>query len=202
MKKQDFINLGISEELALKCEQALSEELKAYVPKAQYDEVVVAKKQVDLNLKEHNTQLEALKNSTGDIKELKKTIETLQADNKAKEETHSKEMHKLKLDNAVEIALRKVNALNPKTVLPLLEGLEKAKFDDTGAIVGLSEQLEKLTAGEDTSFLFKQEPARTIRGASIGESGNDEGEQAIGSNNTSYDNIVKMLEQNPNAKLE
>ncbi len=198
MKKRDFIKLGLDEELALKCEQASSEELTNYVPKNQYDEVLVDKKQAQFELIERDKQLTDLKNSTGDIDELKKTIDTLQADNKLKEENHAKEVHKLKLDTAIDTALRNCNAINPKTVLPLLEGLDKAKFEDDGSIKGLSEQLEKLTTGEDTSFLFKQATTPTFKGANIGESGNDEGEQSI-NNTSSYENIAKMLEQNPNA---
>lgn len=200
MKKQDFIKLGIDEELALKCEQASAEELQDYVAKTQFDELSVAKKQADLDLQERDTQLESLKNSNGDIEELKKNIDTLQADNKAKEESHTQEMHKLKVDNAIDVALRNANAINNKTVLPLLEGLDKAKFGDDGSITGLSEQLEKLTSGDDTKFLFKQASAPEFRGANIGESGNDDGEQAV--NNATYEGVARMLEQNPNAKLD
>lgn len=200
MKKKDFIKLGLDEELALKCEQASNEELQNFVAKTQFDELTIAKKQADLDLKERNTQLESLKNATGDVDELKKTIETLQSDNKIKEETHANEMHKLKVDTAIDNALRSANAINPKTVLPLLEGLDKAKFGDDGSVKGLAEQLEKLALSEDSSFLFKQATAPTFKGANIGESGNDEGEQAIGTP-TTYENIAKMLELNPNAPL-
>ena len=40
MKKAEFAALGISEELAAKAEKASLEELKGYVEKAKYDEVV------------------------------------------------------------------------------------------------------------------------------------------------------------------
>lgn len=198
MKKEDFIKLGIEEELALKCEQSSAEELQNYVSKTQFDELSVAIKQANLDLQERNTQLESLKNSSGDIEELKKTIDSLQTDNKLKEENHAQEMHKLKLDNAIDVALRNANAINNKTVLPLLENLDKAKFGDDGSIKGLSEQLEKLTTGDDTKFLFKQASAPEFKGANIGESGNDDGEQAVG-NATTYENVARMLEQNPNA---
>ncbi len=39
MKKEEFIALGISEELATKAEAASQTELKGYVEKTKYDEV-------------------------------------------------------------------------------------------------------------------------------------------------------------------
>ena len=40
MKKEEFVALGISEELAAKAEKASQEELKGYVEKSKHDEVV------------------------------------------------------------------------------------------------------------------------------------------------------------------
>ena len=37
MKKEDFVKLGISEDLAVQAADAVSEVLKNYVPKADYD---------------------------------------------------------------------------------------------------------------------------------------------------------------------
>lgn len=193
MTKYDFIELGVDEELAGKCEEASGNELRNFVPVALYDELDVSKTKLCSELEERNSQLECLRNSNEDITSLKETIANLQADNKAKEENFTKEMHKLKLDNAVESALRLANAINPKTVLPLLENMDFAEFDESGAVVGLDAQLKNLASNEDTKFLFNAKTKPNIMGATIGESGNDEAEKP-----TSYASISKMLQDNPN----
>lgn len=43
---------------------------------------------IQKNLTNANAEIETLKKSTGDVEELKKQIETLQTDNKAKDEAH------------------------------------------------------------------------------------------------------------------
>lgn len=92
MKKEEFVKLGIDEETAKKCEAASQEELKGFIPKARFDEVNNEKKKLELDVRDRDSQLETLKNSTGDVEAMKKQIETLQADNKAKDEAHAAEI--------------------------------------------------------------------------------------------------------------
>jgi superfamily II DNA helicase RecQ len=56
MKKEDFVKLGIDEELAKKCESASLEELKGFIPKARFDEVNTAKQTAEALVKERDTQ--------------------------------------------------------------------------------------------------------------------------------------------------
>ncbi|MFG6325574.1 MAG: phage scaffolding protein [Lachnospiraceae bacterium] len=56
-------------------------------------------------VKDRDKQIDTLKSSVGDNEEFKKQIETLQAENKAKDEAHAKELTQLKIDTAVEKAL-------------------------------------------------------------------------------------------------
>ena len=60
MKKEEFVALGISEELAEKAASASSEELKRYVPKTRFDEVNTEKNQLKTAKEEAETQLEQL----------------------------------------------------------------------------------------------------------------------------------------------
>lgn len=155
MTKQDFIDLGLDEEVAIKCEAASLIELENFVARADF--------------------------------------ETIDADLKMSGDNFKKELHKIKVEHAVDIALRNANAINTRTVMPLLVGLEDAEFNEMGEIIGLSEQIKKLILGEDTKFLFKLDTAPTMLGATIGESCDfDE------AGNTSYATIAKMLAQNPN----
>lgn len=48
MKKEDFIALGIDEELAIKCEKASNEELKGYVPYDRFKEVIEEKNKLKM----------------------------------------------------------------------------------------------------------------------------------------------------------
>lgn len=118
---------------------------------------------LQMTLKERNKQLETLQKSTGDVDDLKKQIATLQADNKAKDEAHAKELTQLKIDAAVEKALTDSGALNIKATKALLDDvLADAKLSDDGTIKGLSEQIEKLKSDDGSKFLFKAvEPDHT-----------------------------------------
>jgi hypothetical protein len=89
MKKEEFVKLGIDEELAKKAEAASQEELKGFIPKARFDEVNIEKKKLELDVRDRDGQLETLKNSTGDVEGMKQQIATLQADNKKKDEDHA-----------------------------------------------------------------------------------------------------------------
>jgi uncharacterized protein (DUF4415 family) len=104
-------------------------------------------------VKDRDKQIDTLKASVGDNEELKKQIETLQADNKAKDEAHAKELTQLKIDAAVEKALTDGGAKNIKAVKALLD-LTDAKLGDDGTVKGLTEQIDKLKADEGSKFMF------------------------------------------------
>lgn len=104
-------------------------------------------------VKDRDKQIDTLKASAGDNEELKKQIETLQADNKAKDEAHAKELTQLKIDAAVEKALTDGGAKNIKAAKALLD-LTDAKLGDDGTVKGLAEQITKLKADEGSKFMF------------------------------------------------
>ncbi len=169
MKKEDFVKLGIDEETAKKLETASQEELKGYIPKARFDEVNTAKNTAEALVKERDGQIETLKNSAGDVTELKKQIETMQNDNKAKDEAYAAEIKKLKTDNAVKSALVNAKAKNEVAVMALLKDLDKAEFNDDGTIKGLDEQITAIKKSD--AYLFEtNEPKKTqVKGAVLGE---------------------------------
>ena len=168
MKKEEFVKLGIEEELAKKCEAAVADLLKGYIPKARFDEVNTSKNSAEALIKERDKQLEDLKKSTGDAEALKKQIETLQAENKAKDEAHQAEIKQIKIDNAVEAALLGAKAKNNIAVKALLKDLDKAELLEDGTIKGLAEQLTALQKSD--SYLFEaKETKKTVKGATIGE---------------------------------
>ena len=201
MKKEEFVKLGIDEETAKKCEAASQEELKGYIPKARFDEVNNEKKKLELDVRDRDGQLETLKNSTGDVEAMKKQIETLQADNKAKDEAHAAEIKQLKIDSAVDAALGDAKAKNKVAVKALLKDLDKAELADDGSIKGLAEQIAALQKSD--SYLFDaKETKKQVKGATPGESGNDEGDGKVDTSKMSYSELAAYLAENPDAKID
>lgn len=153
MKKEDLVKLGLDDETAKKVADASAEELKGFIPKSRFDEVNDSKKQLELDIKTRDEQLEALKKI--DAEGLQAEIEKLQGENKAAKEKYEAELKQLQIDNAVEKALIGAKAKNVKAVKALLD-LDKAELDGD-SIKGLDDQLKKLQESEDSKFLFDAE---------------------------------------------
>ena len=158
MKKDEFVKLGLDEELAKKCEEASMAELKDYIPKTRFDEVNTEKKRLEGDIADRDRQLEELKNSAGDSEALRNQIETLQAENR-----------QVRIDAAVDKALTGARAKNLTAVKALLKDLDKAELSDDGSIKGLEEQIKSLKKADDSKFLFEEEKKPVIKGASPGE---------------------------------
>lgn len=203
MKKEDLIKLGLDEETAEKVAKASAEELKGYIPKARFDEVNNEKKKLETTVIERDQQLEALKNSTGDVEAMKKQIADLQANNKAKDEAHAAEIKQLKIDAAVSAALTAAKAKNEKAVRALLElDPEKVELLEDGTVKGLDEQIKGLLEADDTKFLFDTETKKTkFKGANPGETGNEDPDKKIDISKMSYEELAAYLEENPDAEI-
>lgn len=182
--KEKFIDLGLDEEIALKCVNLFKSELKT-------------------QLKEQSKPTEAFDDTAfkTEIADLKKQL-------KESAETHTKELYSIKLETALEKALTGANVINQKALKPFLTDLDKAEFEENGAIKGLAEQLKALTESDETSFLFKAiEQAETvkepinIRGAVTGESGNEPVDRPMDLSKMGYTAMNEYLQQNPNATL-
>lgn len=150
MNKEKLIEMGLTEELATKVAKELDGN---YVPKTRFNEVNTELKQAKDQVKERDSQLETLKKSVGDSEELKKQIETLQNENKTKDEAHAAEIKQIKIDAAVDKALSDANVKNLKAVKALLD-LDKAELSDDGTVKGLDVQIKTLSEAEDSKFLF------------------------------------------------
>lgn len=150
---------------------------------------------------DRDKQLETLKASAGDNADLKKQIEDLQTENATAKANHESELNQLKIDFAVEKALTGAKAKNIKAVKALLE-LDDAKLDKDGNVKGLAEQIEKLTSGDDTKFLFEAQK-QNFKGFQPGASGEQkpgEGEK-VDFSKMSYDELTAYMEANPDAQI-
>jgi hypothetical protein len=178
MKKEELMKLeGMTEDLATKIAEQSAEELKGMIPKSRLDEVI---KERDTAKADHANvlkQLGSLQKETGDVQSLKDKIKELEDTAKEAEKTHAAEIQTLKINNAVDSALVNAKALNAKAVKALLK-LEGAELDEDGSVKGLADQIKALQTAEDSKFLFGSS-APNIKGAKIGESGNDDGDKGM-----------------------
>lgn len=166
MKKEDLLKMeGMTEALAEAVATASAEELKGYIPKTRFDEVNEAKKNAESLLKERDKQLEDVKKSSGDNEELKKQIETLQADNKTAKAEYEASIKKMQIDNAVQNALKDAGAKNVTALTALLTGLDKAELAEDGTVKGLAEQISALQKSDAYLFDVKGEQQPKVTGA-------------------------------------
>ena len=201
MKKEEFVKLGLDEETAKKCEAASQEELKGYIPKARFDEVNNEKKKLELDVRDRDSQLESLKNSTGDVEAMKKQIETLQSENKAKDEAHAAEIKKLQRESVDNELLTAAKAKNNKAVLALLDEIEDS-VDLEGYKTKRSEQLKAIEKSDSYLFDAKETGKVKVKGAAPGESGNEEGDKGVDTSKMTYSELAAYLAENPDAKID
>lgn len=154
MKKSDFVKLGLDEDLAAKCEQASLEELKSYIPKTRFDEVNSEKKRLESDLADRDKQLETLNKSSGTIEELNAKIEELKRENEEKDRLREEELKEMRMDSAIDRALEEAGVMHLKAGRSLIDK-DSLSFDKQGNLIGLEAQIHKLTASEDTKFMFK-----------------------------------------------
>ena len=202
MTRKELEDLGLSKEQAdsvIKINGADIENAKsasAAEIKNLETEITGLKTQVS----DRDKQLETLKTAAGDNEVLTKQIADLQAKNTKAEETHESEMTQLKVDFAVEKALTGANAKNITAVKALLD-LTDAKLDKDGNVKGLQEQIDKLTTGEDTKFLFDA-TQQTFKGFQPGASAQQKPGTEVDTSKMNYDELCAYLAENPDAKLE
>ena len=197
MKKDDFLKLGLDDEIAKKCEAASLEELKEYIPKSRFDEVNSAKKKFESDVKDRDKQLEDLKKSTGNIEDFKKQIESLQKENKEKAEHYELEMQKLKVDTKIESTLSNFGARNIRSVKALLDGVDKFKFDKDGNIEGLEDQIKQIKKSDP--YLFANNDTSSVKGVKSVESTAES--KSVDVNNMTYSELVSYMSNNPDFKL-
>ena len=179
------------------------------------EDLGLSKEQVDAVIKINGADIENAKSAsateisnlkaevtglTGQVADRDKQLETLKS---AAKETHESEMNQLKIDFAVEKALTGANAKNIKAVKALLD-LDDAKLDKDGNVKGLSEQIEKLVAADDTKFLFEetQQTQQQFKGFQPGSSTQQNpGGKGVDTSKMTYDELCAYLAQNPDAKL-
>lgn len=169
MTKEKLLEWGLTEEQAAKVMEGLN---GSFVTKARFNEVNTELTAAKNTIKERDTQLETLKKASGDTKALQDQITQLQADNKKKDDDHAAELKKLKISNAVELALSSARAKNNIAVKALLaDFIGKAELAEDGTVKGLDAEVKKLVEGKETAFLFEKSTGTKFKGAKFAEKG-------------------------------
>lgn len=153
MKKEEFVSLGIVEDMAEKAAEASKKELEGFVPKTRFNEVNEAKKKLETDITERDTQLETLRKSSGDNEALKTQIETLQTENKTAKEKYETDMKDLKMSTAIKLSLS--GKAHDEELVSGLFDRTKLILGEDGKVTGLEEQLTALK--NEKSFLFKDD---------------------------------------------
>lgn len=159
MKKEEFVALGISEELAAKAEQESKKELEGYVPKSDFEAVNTTKAQLEKDIKTRDKQLEELKKASGSNEDLQKQITDLQAENKAAKEKYEADMKELKLTTSIKLAIG--DSAHDVDLVSGLIDKSKLLLGDDGKVTGLEEQVKALKEGK--AFLFKDSAPAVFR---------------------------------------
>ena len=162
MKKEEFVALGISADLAEKAAAASAEELKGFVPKTRFDEVNEEKKNLQTAKKKAEDDLEELKKTAGDNEALTKQITALQEEAKQ----NAGQIKAMKLSNAIRLGI--TDAQDAELVAGLVDQ-SKVILGEDGKVTGLEEQLKALR--ESKPFLFKakeQEKGKQGAGFNVG----------------------------------
>lgn len=185
MTKEELIELGLTEDLAVK----VAEKYKNLVPYERFQEVVTEKNNLKNIVSERDKQLDELKKI--DVDGLKEQITTLQKENKVAKEKYDSELNEIKISNAIEKAITKANGKNVKAVKALLE-VEKLELLEDGTLKGLDDQLNSLKGSEDTKFLFNITDTKPdVKGASPVESSGSSQGGSVDISKMSYDEFVQ-----------
>jgi Phage minor structural protein GP20. len=164
VNKEQFIALGLSEELADKAATASADELKGFVPKARFDEVNEAKKQAEGGIAERDKQIADLGKTAGLSEEFKKQIETLQGENKTAKEQYEADVKALRLDTALKLSLSG-QVHDPDIVAGLLDKTKIELNEDGSVKGGLDDQVTSLRESKAFLFVPKEDGKPAFKGA-------------------------------------
>lgn len=121
-----------------------------WFPKSKFDEVNGENKQLKTDLQARDKQLEELNKAAKGNEELQAQIKSLQEANEKTAKEYKEKMDALTLEHALDAALVKAKAKNPKAVKALLNR-EAIKLDGEN-LLGLDEQLKSLQKSDEYLF--------------------------------------------------
>ena len=145
-----------------------------FIPKSRFDQVNQAKKELEVQLKDRDTQLADLSKNNKDNESLLNQIKDLQALNKQTTTDYENKINQMQFDYALEGALTNAKCKNNKALKALLD-INSIKYQE-GKLEGLQEQIETLQ--KDASYLFDLNTAPNNTGG-LGNFGRNAGNARI-----------------------
>ena len=150
MKKEQLLELGLTDEQADKVLNLHKEVLSGFIPKARFDEVNETKKELEQQIQERDDQLKELQKKAKGNEELEKRIQELQETNKATKEQYEAKIKDMTITAAIQSKL--TDAKYPDLLLTKFDR-SKLSIAEDGTVLGIDEQLTALK--EQYKDLFK-----------------------------------------------
>lgn len=151
MKREFLKNLGIEDKDII---DKIMDENSADIGRAKGELQTYKDKVTDLEgqITSKDNEIATLNKKVGDVDALNNEIAQLKTDKTNLTNELNTKVSQIQKSHAIESGVRDAKAKNVKAVMALLD-MEKITYEN-GELAGLTEQLETLTKGEDTSFLF------------------------------------------------
>ena len=157
-----------------------------FIPKSRFDQVNQAKKELEVQLKDRDTQLADLSKNNKDNESLLNQIKDLQALNKQTTTDYENKINQIQFDYALDGALTNAKSKNNKALKALLD-MNSIKYQD-GKLEGLQEQIEALQ--KDASYLFDLNTAPTNTGG-LGSFGRNNQIENSGSSQSAFMDAIR-----------
>ena len=157
-----------------------------FIPKSRFDQVNQAKKELEVQLKDRDTQLADLSKNNKDNENLLNQIKDLQALNKQTTTDYENKINQIQFDYALDGALTNAKSKNNKALKALLD-MNSIKYQD-GKLEGLQEQIEALQ--KDASYLFDLNTAPTNTGG-LGSFGRNNQIENSGSSQSAFMDAIR-----------
>ena len=157
-----------------------------FIPKSRFDQVNQAKKELEVQLKDRDTQLADLSKNNKDNESLLNQIKDLQALNKQTTTDYENKINQMQFDYALDGALTNAKSKNNKALKALLD-MNSIKYQE-GKFEGLQEQIEALQ--KDASYLFDLNTAPTNTGG-LGSFGRNNQIENSGSSQSAFMDAIR-----------
>ena len=157
-----------------------------FIPKSRFDQVNQAKKELEVQLKDRDTQLAELSKNNKDNENLLNQIKDLQALNKQTTTDYENKINQMQFDYALDGALTNAKSKNNKALKALLD-MNSIKYQE-GKLEGLQEQIEALQ--KDASYLFDLNTAPTNTGG-LGSFGRNNQIENSGSSQSAFMDAIR-----------
>lgn len=185
MKKEALMELGLTEELAEKTAAAFGEELKGFVPKSRFDEVLEERNGLRAAGSETGKRLEELEKAAGEREALQRRVAELEEESRRKDERHAAEKRAAALESAIRLALP--DAHDAELAAGLIDR-DRLDLDEQGNVTGLAEQADALRQAKP--FLFR----KAAPGFAVGAIPSPAGSAGSGGEPTLRDTIARRFQ--------